>query len=82
MKLRVILQISSIMFLVFVSSLYSQEMSADAKKLLLAGDSLTKAENYADAIKSYDQALAISKDYRIYFQKSLAQKKLRTLMAH
>lgn len=79
MKLRVILQISSIMFLVFVSSLYSQEMSADAKKLLLAGDSLTKAENYADAIKSYDQALAISKDYRIYFQKSLAQKKAQDL---
>jgi len=56
-------------------------MNVEAKKLLLVADSLTKAEDFKNAIVTYDQALAISKDYRIYFQKSLAQKKPRILRA-
>jgi tetratricopeptide (TPR) repeat protein len=54
-------------------------MNAEAKKFLLVGDSLTKAEDYSAALKAYDQALAISQDYRIFFQKSLAQKKAQDL---
>ncbi len=35
-----------------------------------------KAGNYNGAIGNYDKALAIEKDYRIYYQKGVAQKKV------
>jgi tetratricopeptide (TPR) repeat protein len=78
MKLQTVI---ALILLVFVSTsiLIAQDMNAEAKKLLLSGDSLTKAEDYQNAIKTYDQALLISKDYRIYFQKGLAQKKAQDL---
>jgi tetratricopeptide (TPR) repeat protein len=78
MKLQTVI---ALILSVFVSTsiLLAQDMNAEAKKLLLSGDSLTKAEDYQNAIKTYDQALLISKDYRIYFQKGLAQKKAQDL---
>ena len=79
MKIISIVPLFLLIFLTFNKSLLSQEMNAEAKKLLITGDSLTKAENYQEAIKTYDQALTISPDYRIYFQKSLAQKKAQDL---
>jgi len=70
-----------LMMLILVFSTFSlaQEMSADAGKLYNEGNSLLKAGNYNGAIENYDKALAIEKDYRIYYQKGVAQKKSRDL---
>jgi len=57
----------------------AQEMNPDAGKLYNEGNSLLKAGNYNGAISSYDKALAIEKDYRIYYQKGVAQKKTEDL---
>ena len=57
----------------------AQEMNPDAGKLYNEGNSLLKAGNYKGAIDNYDKALAIEKDYRIYYQKGVAQKKARDL---
>lgn len=62
-----------ILALTFVS--FAQEMNPDAGKLYNEGNSLLKAGNYKGAIGSYDKALAIEKDYRIYYQRGIAQKK-------
>lgn len=66
-----------ILFLATLS--FAQEMSTDAGKLYNEGNSLLKAGNYNGAIGNYDKALAIEKDYRIYYQKGVAQKKSRDL---
>jgi tetratricopeptide (TPR) repeat protein len=79
MKLKTVISVVLLSVLAFSSILLPQEMNVEAKKLLLIADSLTKAEDFKNAIMTYDQALAISKDYRIYFQKSLAQKKAQDL---
>jgi len=79
MKQKTVIPVILLSFMFFSPILLPQEMNSEAKKLLLMGDSLTKAEDYQNAIKTYDQALGISKDYRIYFQKSLAQKKAQDL---
>ena len=79
MKLKTVISVVLLSVLVFSSILLPQEMNVEAKKLLLVADSLTKADDYKNAIMTYDQALALSKDYRIYFQKSLAQKKAQDL---
>ena len=79
MELKTVISVVLLSVLAFSSILLPQEMNVEAKKLLLVADSLTKAEDYKNAILTYDQALAISKDYRIYFQKSLAQKKAQEL---
>lgn len=61
--------------LITVSS-FAQDMNPEAGKLYNDGNQKMKAENYAGAVGSYDQALAIEKDYRIYYQKGIALKKL------
>ena len=58
---------------------FAQDMSPEAGKLYNEGNSLLKAGNYNGAISSYDKALAIEKDYRIYYQKGVAQKKANNL---
>ncbi len=65
-----------ISFLFFIASIsFAQDMKPDAAKLYNDGNSLLKQGNYSGAIKKYDDALAIDKDYRIYYQKGIALKK-------
>lgn len=53
----------------------AQEMNPEAGKLFNEGNALLKAGNYNGAINKYDEALKISKDYRILYQKGLALRK-------
>ena len=53
------------------------EMDAEAAKAYNEGNKLLKAGNYTGAVSQYDAALATSKDYRIFYQKGVALKKLR-----
>jgi tetratricopeptide (TPR) repeat protein len=53
----------------------AQDMNPEAGKLFNAGNELLKSGNYTAAISNYDKALSIEKDYRIYYQKSIALKK-------
>ena len=69
----------AISFLFFVGELFAQEMNPEAGKLYNEGNGLLKAGNYNGAIDSYNKALAIEKDYRIYYQKGVAEKKTRKL---
>lgn len=50
-------------------------MNPKAAELYNKGNDLMKAGNYVDAIKNYDAALNVEKDYRIYYQKGIALKK-------
>jgi len=68
-----------LLFFTFTFVSLAQEMNADAGKLYNEGNSLLKAGNYNGAISNYDKALAIEKDYRIYYQKGVAQKKTNNL---
>jgi tetratricopeptide (TPR) repeat protein len=56
-----------------------QDMKPDAGKLYNDGNQKLKAGNYTGAVESYDQALAIEKDYRIFYQRGIALKKLKKL---
>lgn len=58
---------------------YAQDMKPEAGKLYNEGNSLLKDGNADGAIKKYDAALQIEKDYRIYYQKGIALKKLNKL---
>jgi tetratricopeptide (TPR) repeat protein len=60
---------------IFAGLTSAQTMNPEAGKLYTAGNELLKTENYAGAIESYNKALEIEKDYRIYYQKGVAQKK-------
>jgi tetratricopeptide (TPR) repeat protein len=53
----------------------AQEMKPEAGKLYNEGNALLKEGNANDAIEKYNAALAIEKDYRIYYQKGVALKK-------
>ncbi len=53
------------------------EMSNEAKKLYNEGNKLLKSGDYNGALAKYDEALKINEDYRLYYQKSIALKKLR-----
>ncbi|MBT8382533.1 MAG: tetratricopeptide repeat protein [Ignavibacteriaceae bacterium] len=68
-----------VIFLLSYALITAQEMNVEAGKLYNEGNSLLKAGNYSGAIESYDKALAIEKDYRMYYQKGVAQKKSRDL---
>lgn len=61
--------------LLFTAVTIAQEMKPEAGKLYNEGNSLLKAGNYNGAVDKYEQALAIEKDYRIYYQKGVALKK-------
>ena len=65
-------------FLITVSA-FAQDMKPEAGKLYNDGNQKLKAGNYTGAVESYDKALAIEKDYRIYYQKGIALKKLTKL---
>lgn len=55
----------------------SSEMDTEAAKLYNEGNSQKKSGNFAGALESYQKALSISKDYRIYYQLSSVYKKQR-----
>lgn len=57
----------------------ADEMKPGAAVLYNAGNDLQKAENFQGALSKYDSALAVDKDYRIYYQKGVALKKLNKL---
>lgn len=61
--------------LLYAQFLFSQEMDPEAGKLYNEGNALLKAGNYNGAIQKYDEALKISRDYRILYQKGLALRK-------
>ncbi len=65
-------------FLITVSA-YAQDMKPEAGKLYNEGNQQLKSGNYSGAVESYDKALAIEKDYRTYYQKGIALKKLNKL---
>lgn len=73
--LKKILIVSLFLSSLFTFSVFAQDMNAEAGKLFNEGNSLLKAGNYNGAVDKYDQALAIEKDYRIYYQKGVALKK-------
>ncbi len=75
MKRIALAAFTAIFFLASFVSLYAQEMNPDAAKLYNAGNEKLKAGNYTAAITHYDDALKIQKDYRIYYQKGIAQRK-------
>ncbi len=70
----------SVFFSILITaSVFAQDMKPEAGKLYNDGNQKLKAGNYTGAVESYDQALAIEKDYRIYYQKGIALKKLSKL---
>jgi tetratricopeptide (TPR) repeat protein len=71
--------LAGLFLLLFVSNAFAQDMSPDAGKLYNEGNGMLKAGNYNGAIENYNNALAIEKDYRIFYQKGVAQKKTRNL---
>ncbi len=70
---KVLLVISFLLFIAGFS--FAQDMKPDAAKLYNDGNSLLKEGDYDGAVKKYDAALAIEKDYRIFYQKGIALKK-------
>ncbi len=70
-----------LLLLLFVSSLgfaqNKKEMDPTAGKFYNAGNKLLKSGDYTGAIVKYDEALKISKDYRISYQKAISLKKIR-----
>ena len=73
------LMIALALFTVFSASILAQEteMNQDAAKLYNDGNSQKKSGNFAGALDSYNKALKISPDYRIYYQLSAVYKKQR-----
>lgn len=64
-----------IIFIVSLLSVNAQVMNPEVAKLYNAGNEKLKAGNYGAAITNYDEALKSQQDYRIYYQKGIAQKK-------
>jgi tetratricopeptide (TPR) repeat protein len=64
-----------LLFLFLGISASAQDMNPEAGKHYNDGNKLLKEGNYDGAIKQYDLALKIEKDYRIYYQKGIAHKK-------
>ncbi len=64
-----------LILVIFNGAIIAQNMNPEAAKLYNEGNELLKAENYKAAIETFDKALAIEKDYKIYYQKGVAQKK-------
>ncbi len=72
------LTVSILSLLLFmVSVVIGQEMSNDAAPLYNEGNKLIKSGQYAAAIGKYDAAIAIQEHPNMYYQKSIAEKKLR-----
>lgn len=60
-------------------SILSQEMDKEAAKHYNTGNEQLKAGNYNGAIESYNKALEHTKDYRIFYQKGVALKKINKI---
>lgn len=77
MKKFLIIAIS--LFTLFSVNLFAQdaEMDKEAAKLYNEGNSQIKSGNFTGALDSYQKALKISPDYRIYYQLSAVYKKQR-----
>lgn len=58
---------------------FAQNVKPETVKLFNEGNQKLKSGDNAGAVESYDQALAIDKDYRIYYQKGIALKNLNKL---
>lgn len=72
-KMKILMPV--FLFFIFATGLtFSQDMKPEAGKLYNEGNKMLKAGNYDGAIKQYDQALSIEKDFRIYYQKGIALK--------
>lgn len=54
-------------------------MNPDAAKFYNEGNQKMKEGNYSAAIQLYEQALKIQKDYRIFYQKGIAHRKMNQL---
>lgn len=67
----------SILFISF--QVCAQDMNKDAAVAYNTGNELQRQGDFEGAIKKYDEALAIEKDYRIYYQKGLALKKVNRI---
>ncbi len=63
----------------FIGNGFAQDMSPEAGTLYNAGNKLLKEGNYQGAIENYNNAIAIEKDYRMFYQRGVAQKKTRNL---
>ncbi len=59
--------------------LIAQDMNPDAAKFYNEGNQKMKEGNYSAAIQLYEQALKIQKDYRIFYQKGIAHRKMNQL---
>ncbi|PID59805.1 MAG: hypothetical protein CR986_04485 [Ignavibacteriae bacterium] len=68
---------STMLIFSLVLTAQSGAMDVEAAKLYNKGNKEVKSGNYAGAIKSYEEALKISKDYRIFYQLGTAYKKQR-----
>ena len=76
---KIVMLMLSVFLFLFISTGYAQDMSPEAGKLYNAGNKLLKEGNYNGAIENYNNALAIEKDYRMFYQRGVAQKKTRNL---
>jgi superkiller protein 3 len=72
-------KLNKLFFLLFFSFLlnfsFAQDMDPEAAKLYNQGNEQMKEGNFGSAIESYDKAIQKQPDYRIYYQKAIAQKK-------
>ncbi len=72
------LSISILSLILFSASfLFGQDMSQEAAPLYNEGNKLIKSGQYNAAIEKYDAAIAIQGHEKIFYQKSVALKKLR-----
>ncbi len=62
--------------IIFIS-INAQEMDPEAATAYNEGNKMLKAGNYSGAVEKYDAALQTTEDYRVYYQKGVALKKLR-----
>jgi tetratricopeptide (TPR) repeat protein len=77
-KMKILMSV--FLFFIFAAGIsYSQDMKPEAGKLYNEGNKMLKAGNYDGAVKQYDKALSIEKDYRTYYQRGVALKGLGNL---
>jgi tetratricopeptide (TPR) repeat protein len=77
MKMKKV-NISVFLIVLFLASMiFGQEMNPDAAALYNDGNKLIKSGQYSGAIEKYNSAIAIAPHPNMYYQKSIAEKKLR-----
>ncbi len=60
--------------MIFGGMSLAQDMKPDAAKLYNEGNKFMKEGNYEEALKQYDEALKLDKDFRVYYQRGVALK--------